>query len=185
MKAAVKIGAIVLAGLGLLTLPLAWRHRHQLRQIAHRIVHGGGSSVHSGPPVINHVIFNGRVFSDVLGYPPFYLDVPQLNSVLFITRVNDGGSNEIHIFNPQSGQDIVIPTIADFGRSIGLTNGAFLEYVDRVDQGTISVASEYGAGRPMKIVYHLNLRTAKMDDRDIYYFDRHGNITDLIHAPGF
>jgi len=170
---------------GLALLPVAYRYRHQLRRVAHNIVRGGDSSIHSGPPITNSVEFNGRQFRDVLGVPPYYLDVPQLHSVLFVTRVNDGGTNAIHILDRQTGRDVEIPTIADFGRSIGLTNGPFLEYVETVEPGKISVASESGIGPPTKTVFHLNLQTAKMDSRDIFHFDRNGTITNTQHAPGF
>ena len=169
----------------LVALPVAYRYRHFVHQVIHRVVHLGRHPNLSFGPVFHSVEFNGQRFKDVLGYPPYYLDVPQADSVVFVTRLTSSGSNVIHVFNRKSGQDLQIPTIADFGRSIGLTNGAFQEYVERVEPGRISVASESGAGVVMKTVYHLNLQAATLESRDLYYYDAHGNMTNSRHAPGF
>jgi hypothetical protein len=185
VKPAAKICVIAGGVLCLAALPLAYQQRHFLHQVVHRLALHRRPRLRSGPPVIHSLEFDGRQFPDVLGYPPYYLEVPQLGSVLFVTRLTSGGSNVIHLLNRKSGQDVQIHTIADFGRSIGLTNGAFQEYVESVDPGRISVSSECGAGVVMKTIYHLNLQTQTMDSRDIYYYDTHGNMTNSRHAPGF
>jgi len=40
----------------------------------------------------------GKTFSDVRGLPPYYLDVPQLHSLLFVTGKVDHGAT-FHLFN--------------------------------------------------------------------------------------
>ena len=185
MKGRTKICLIAGALVGLALLPVAYRHRHRAGQLIRKVLHARNPSPRSGGPITNSVVFNGKVFRNVLGYPPYYIDVPQLDSVLFVTRSTAAGSNLIHILNLKTDQEVQIPTIADFGRSIGSTNGGFLEYLERAEPGKISVASEIGVGVLMKRVYNLNLRTATMESRDTYYYDRRGNMTNSLHAPGF
>ena len=185
MKPGLKICAVAGIILCLVALPVVYRYRYTVKKIVRKLAHLPHSTGNSSESTIHSVEFSGKKFPEVLGYPPYYLEVPQLGSVVFVTRLGSGGSNIIHILNRKSGQDVQIPTIADFGRSIGLTNGAFQEYIERVEPGKISVASESGAGTVMKTVFHLNLQTAAMDSRDIYYYDSRGNMTNSRHAPGF
>ena len=128
---------------------------------------------------------NGQRFTDVLGYPPYYLTVTQYDAVLFVTRVNNGGSNLIHLLGKKNGQEELIPTRADFGRNIGALGGGFQDYVERAGQNELVLASETTVGERMKTEYHLNLMTAKVDTREILYYDQNGKVTNTQVLPGF
>jgi hypothetical protein len=49
----------------------------------------------------------------------------------------------------------------------------------------VVVASEERVGQPMKTVLHLNLRSALVDTREVYYYDNNGRITNTFEGPGF
>lgn len=187
-KGGLALGILVL--LGVAVLPMAYRHRHGLHTWLHRIRHGlsggGSSSAGAGAAELDHTLrINGRTFTDVLGYPPYYLTITQYDVVLFVTRVNDGGSNLIHVLNRKTGQEEQIATRVDFGRNIGAEGGAFRDYVERVESNGVALASMSSAGKPVKTVYQLNLRTAMVDTREVFYYDEDGRITNTEVGPGF
>ena len=100
MNRTAKRVLLVLAALCLAALFIAFRHRHQvhgwLHQIKLSLLGKGGSTPTYAAPSLD---IGGKTFVDVFGYPPYYLAVTQFDAVLFVTRVNDGGSNLFHLLN--------------------------------------------------------------------------------------
>ena len=190
MNRTVKLGLMAVVLLGVVATPLAYKHRRSLHSLLHRMKHslmgnGGGSVGSSSGPVVNSLEIGGKKFTDVLGYPPYYLAVTQIDSVLFVTRLNNGGTNLFHVLNLKTGQDEQIPSIADFGRNIGLTGDGMRDYVERAAPGEVVVASETSAGRRAKSVYHLDLQAGIMDTRKAFYYDANGQVTNVYEGPGF
>jgi hypothetical protein len=186
----VKFGLMAVVILGVVAAPLAYRHRRSLHGLLHRIKHsvmggGGGGVGSSSEPMAASLEIGGKKFSDVLGYPPYYLAVTQFNAVLFVTRLNNGGTNLFHVLNLKNGQDEQIPTIADFGRNIGSTGGGMRDFIERTAPGEVVVASETSAGRRVKSVYHLDLQAGIVDTRKVFYYDQNGQITNVYEGPGF
>ena len=81
--------------------------------------------------------------------------------------------------------DVQIPTIADFGRNIGLSGAGFRDYVALAEPGMVVAASETSVGIMSRTVYYLNLQTATMEARDIFRYDRNGHMTNRARLPGF
>jgi hypothetical protein len=186
----VKLGLVAVVVLGVVAAPVACQHRRSLHSLLHRFKHsltggGGGSVGSSSAPVVNSLEIGGKKFTDVLGYPPYYLPVTQLNAVLFVTRLNNGGTNLLHLLSLKTGQEEQIPTIADFGRNIGLAGGGMCDYLERAAPGEVVVASETSVGRRVKTVYHLDLQAGIVDTRKIFIYDQNGQITNAYEGPGF
>jgi hypothetical protein len=179
-KTGLLMAAVLCAGLALVT----YRHRRGMLRWVRRMEHSLASE--NSPPVAPGTLeMGGRKFKDVLGYPPYYLAMTQFDAVLFVTRVNNGGTNLFHILNLKTGQEEQIKTIADFGRNIGALGDAFRDYIVSAAPDEIVVASESRAGSPMKTVLHLNLRSRLVDTRQVYCYDQNGRITNTYEGPGF
>jgi hypothetical protein len=186
----VKFGLMVVVILGVVAAPLAYRHRRALHGLLHRMKHslmggGGGSVGSSAGPVASSLEIGGKKFTDVLGYPPYYLAVTQIDAVLFVTRLNNAGTNLFHLLNLKTGQEEQIPSTADFGRNIGSAGGGMRDYVERAAPGEVVVASETSAGRRVKSVYHLDLQAGIVDTRKVFYYDQNGQVTNVYEGPGF
>jgi hypothetical protein len=185
----IRLGLVAAVVICVVAAPLAYKHRHYVHGLLHRLKHaliGNRGSVGSSPaPATNSLEIGGRQFTDVLGYPPYYLAVTQIDCVLFVTRRNNGGSNFFHVLNLKTGQDEQIPSIADFGRNIGSADAGFRDYVERAGPGEVVVASEISVGRRMKSAYHLDLQAGIMDTRRISYYDQNGHLTNVYEGPGF
>jgi hypothetical protein len=174
--------------LGVIAAPLAYQHRRSLHGLLHRMKHslmGGGGVSGSSAPVASSLEIGGKKFTNVLGYPPYYLTITQYDSVLFVTRLNSGGTNLFHVLNLKTGQEEQIPSIADFGRNIGSGGNGTRDYIERAAPGEVVVASETSAGRRMKSVYRLDLQAGIVDTRKIFYYDQNGQVTNVYEGPGF
>ncbi len=184
MNRTVKTGLLAAAVLCAAVALIAYRHRHGIVKWVRRMEH---SQAAKNPPAAapDTLKIGGKEFKDVLGYPPYYLAITQFDAVLFVTRVNNGGSNLFHILNLKTGQEEQIKTRTDFGRNIGAMGGEFRDYVVSASPDEVVVASEEHAGRTSKTVLHLNLRTALVDTRVVYYYDQNGRITNTFEGPGF
>ncbi len=190
MNRTVKFGLLVVVILGVIAMLVAYRHRRSLHGWLHRMKHslvdsGGGSVSTSSAPAAKVLEIGGKKFADVLGYPPYYLTVTQIDAVLFVTRLNNGGTNLFHVLNVKTGRDEQIPSIADFGRNIGSGDGGARDYVERAAPGEVVVASETSAGRRVKSLYHLDLQAGIMDTRKVLLYDPNGRITNVYEGPGF
>jgi hypothetical protein len=179
-----KIGLLTAAVLCAILLHIGYQHRRGVVRWVRRMEHSmaGNRTPAAAPSTLK---IGGREFKDVLGYPPYYLTITQYDAVLFVTRVNDGGSNLFHILNLKTGREEQIKTRSDFGLNIGATGDAFRNYIVSAKPDEVVVASEERVGQPMKTVLHLNLRSALVDTREVYYYDNNGRITNTFEGPGF
>ena len=167
-------------------LAAAVHWRHAAGKLIGKWRHGQTATApKSGPYVPQTLQLRGWQFNDVLGYPPYYLDAPQIDSVVFVTRLSASGTNTIHIFNLKNGRDIQVNTLADFGRNIGMTNGGFLDYVESATTDRVDLSSEMNAGVVRKITFHLDLPATKLTGRDEFFYDHFGKLTNTQHLPGF
>lgn len=186
MNRTIKLG-LVTAGIAcLVAAPVAYHYRGRIHRLLRRIKQSAATSQPPvGSPVTNCLELGGKHFADVLGYPPYYLAVTQIDSALFVTRLNHTGSNVFHLLNLKTGADEQIPTVADFGRNIGSGDGGFRDYVERSAPGEVVVASETCVGQRMKTVYRLDLQAGIVDTRVVLYYDQDGRLTNSTEGPGF
>jgi hypothetical protein len=185
-RTTIKLSLAAVAIVCLMAAALAYHHRRQIYTLLHRIRHGTTQSQANLPPAIpNSLELGGKRFVDVLGYPPYYLTVTQIDSALFVTRLNNSGGNAFHILNLKTGQDEQIPTRADFGRNIGSADEQCRDYVERAGPGELFVASEVRLGQRTKTVYRLDLQAGIVDTRVVLYYDQDGRLTNSTEGPGF
>ena len=67
-----------------------------------------------------YLTVDGKTYKNVSGSAPFFLDVPELNSILFVTGDETHGNVKFHIVNRETGHEIVISGAqSHFGADIG------------------------------------------------------------------
>jgi hypothetical protein len=114
----------------------------------------------------------GRTYSGVRGVAPFYLEIPELDSILFVTE--DKADNvTFHVLNLKTEREIAI----DAGNSIfgGHIGGAvkpghknFADYVESVHGRIIRLVhdlSPFG-----KVVIDVNLDSARIEHQETLEF---------------
>jgi len=102
----------------------------------------------------------GRTFSHVRGLPPYYLEVPQLHSLLFVTGEVDNGAT-FHLFNLTSKKFKTIQCGMEtetYGWDIGAPRKKgeqFSEWIENASSNRVTFASDRG-----KIVLDFDSGTA-------------------------
>jgi hypothetical protein len=118
-------------------------------------------SVHSG--MSHYLEVNHKIYRWVRGVEPFYLEIPQRHSILFLTRKGQD-LGVIHILDLRTFQEIRINGVEWFsGGHIGSKRapGSDLsDYVERVEDNKIVLATRSG-NRIIRGV--LNLTDQKVD----------------------
>jgi hypothetical protein len=107
------------------------------------------------------------MFSRVRGASPFYLSVPQLNSILFVTE-DRAGRATFHLFNVTAGTDVeIVGGNSDFGGHIGAPRPPgddLTDYIESADTTAVVLATR-NANRKIITVLDLTSRTvAKVED---------------------
>ncbi len=116
-------------------------------------------SVHSSNP--NYLTVFGRTYRDIQGLKPFYLNVPSLDSILFVT----GDDNQtFHLVNLKTKKHWSVHTSkTSFGDNIGSVRQAgesYLDFVDGVTNDCVIVATQYPQAKKS---YLLNFAAGKLD----------------------
>ena len=129
-------------------------------------------NVHLG--VKKHLIVNGKRYEDVIGLKPYYLDVPQLSSILFVTR--NGKDSVCHIVNLQNGEDLsVVYNWIDFGSDIGAGQPLNGTRVEAATTNEIVLADTHPNA---KEVIRIDLEQRRVVLDEVLYLDSSGTITD-------
>ncbi len=129
-------------------------------------------SVHSSSE--HYIKINGKTYRGVRGMAPFYLEVPELHSILFVNEeVKDRAV--FHLVNVENGQEIRVDgKKSSFGHHIGSTRKPgdnFTDYVKKADSNQLILGTRYLGGRKE---IHLNLRSKEVDRIEDEFFDRIG-----------
>ena len=93
-----------------------------------------------------YLTVRGETYGGVTGIAPFYLNLPELDSILFVTRQSgSAGRATIHVVKKRLNGAIEIDIgNDDFGGNIGLTRdagGKFSDTIERIDSGRIWLVS--------------------------------------------
>jgi hypothetical protein len=99
----------------------------------------------------HYLEIRGKIYRDVVGGSPYYLDIPALHSILFVTGSEDKGNVKFHIVNEGTGHDIVINggTI-HFGMDIGAPRQpgqAYTDFVTKANSNEVTLATQYPTTR--------------------------------------
>ena len=132
---------------------------------------------------VNIITIDGRRFEHVRGLSRFYIPMPQINAILFLTDEKDH-SVTYHVFKMDTGEDIPINAkLSVFGFHLGSTNVRdFIQQVSscevvlyNVDKGAKSVLPELSNLDRIITFYYLDLNKKVATDKTLYY-DKAGNI---------
>jgi hypothetical protein len=131
-------------------------------------------AVHSGRE--NFIRVGGRTYRRVRGLQPFYLRLPRLDSILFVTSAGDSGV-EFHIVRVGDWTDIKIRgEKLSFGAHVGAPDSPgspYTDYVESASKEEIVLTTRYPRGR--KLLY-LNLRTRSVTRVEDEVVDESGHI---------
>src|SRR5262249_6535241 len=112
------------------------------------------------------------------GLPPYYLTVPELHSILFVTATGSYEHKVVyHLCNTNSFQTVDIKDNGStFGGNIGGTNttdGHFRDYVQRAEPHLLVLAADY-PNLTKRYYISLGSRTVERVVQD--HFDNGGNL---------
>lgn len=117
-----------------------------------------------------YLTFGKRTYVGVRGTNPYYLTVPALNSILFVTD-KSGYRAEFHVLNLSTLESIDIDGgTSGFGGNIGSNRKAgepFTDYVEKADADTI-VLVKCTSDWVERTVLHLHTKSATKDG--VIYF---------------
>jgi hypothetical protein len=117
-------------------------------------------NVHSGRERFIRV--GKKTYRRVRGSPPFYLPLPQLQSIIFVTESANGAA-ELHIFGTGDGKEVKIhANKLYFGNNIGgqkIPGSAYSDYVEKESPTELVLATSYPR---LKISIHIDLKAGKI-----------------------
>jgi len=127
----------------------------------------------------------GKKYVSVRGSPPYYLEIPKLNSILFVTE-NPKHQVTFHIVNLQTKESIEIDGEGSgFGGDIGsgqTPGDRYTDWIDSVNSNTITLATR---SDELKVFTVLNLTTKLLERTEVLYFDKNGAVTNhMIYVKG-
>lgn len=132
-------------------------------------------AVHLSKP--KYLTIGGKTYTGVRGLPPYYLDVPELNAVLFVTEQKNHNV-VFHVVNLETKRDIQIDADSSgFGRRIGSGGKAGdpgTDYIEGVQTKRITVTMR---SLDWKETMVLNLATKSIERRETLYLDASGQVT--------
>ena len=120
---------------------------------------------------------NGKTYDGIRGTPPYYLEVPELNSILFVTE-GRSGNVFFHVVNLQTREEIKInANESGFGGNIGLVvkpgeDGS--DYVEKVESNRICLSKRSFNWKETTV---LNLDARAVERLETLYFDANGQVT--------
>ncbi len=129
-------------------------------------------AVHSSPP--QYLTVNGHTYRGIRGSAPYYLDVPALNSILFVTGLI-GGPTVFHLVNVNTKEHIEFKARrSGFGGMIGANRKpgeSFTDYIEEVSSNKVTLAQRTSDWMERTI---LNLTTKTVEDGGTVRFDTDG-----------
>jgi hypothetical protein len=175
-----KVALSVIAVLLLVPAALFWPRRVETYRDKH-VVAGQirrpiyELAVHVSKP--QYLVINGRTYEGVKGTAPFYLEVPQLNSILFVTEAGRGIT--FHLVNLETQKEISIAGGEKaFGGNIGgkQTNPdePYRDFIEKADQNELVAATRYPDA---KKYFYLDLTSRKLSKVVYDAHDVNGQLT--------
>jgi hypothetical protein len=133
---------------------------------------------------VNVLIIDGKRFEHVRGLEKFYLPVPQIGAIIFVTD-EDNYSITYHVFKMDTDEDIAIQAKHSiFGRTIGSTNPQ--DSVNVTDDGKIVLCNLTQNSKStlpsldnlysVKELYYLDLDKKSILADKTLYFDKSGKL---------
>jgi len=107
----------------------------------------------------------GEKYSEVRGYNPFYLSIPEKDSILFVTGRNyDNGQATVHIVNLKTKTEIHFPACdSHIGSNIRTNSPDMSEVVEKIDGDKIIIHAE---GLHSSFRYYIDLSKPKFEKEE-------------------
>ncbi len=118
----------------------------------------------------------GKAYKGVRGLAPYYLSIPQLDSILFVTEAPKYRA-VIHIVNLKTKREVAVETETSFGSSIGSPRRPgepMTNYIEKVEPPRIVIADR---SLDWKSTMVLNLDAGTVERRETEIYDREGRLT--------
>ena len=124
-----------------------------------------------------YLTIGGHTYRGIRGTAPYYLDVPSLNSIFFVTQGNNYWVT-FHVFNLVTKEDIQVEAgTSGFGWGIGGNRKAgdkYTDYIEGVASNRLALTIRSGSWKETMVV---NLTTKVIELRETVYFDSAGQVT--------
>ena len=107
----------------------------------------------------------GVKYSGVRGYNPFYLSIPEMDSILFVTgRDYDNGQAMVHIVNLKTKTEIHFPAYdSHIGSNIRTNSPDMSEVVEKIDGSQIIIHAE---GLERSFRYYIDLSKPRLEKEE-------------------
>jgi hypothetical protein len=146
------------------------------------------SNIHISP--VDVLIIDGKRFENVRGMSKYYLQVPNTNSIVFVTD-DENDHPTYHIFNMDTDEDIEFhsqDSSSRFGRHFGSPNSSPRESVAVDDDGMIvlcildtnipGLLSPGVSFNSAKELYYLDPKKKAIVADKMFYYDSAGKVID-------
>ena len=111
----------------------------------------------------------GVKYREVRGWIPFYISIPEKDSILFVTgRSYDNGQATVHVVNLKTKSETHFPAYdSHIGSNIRNTNNAdMFENVEKIDGDKIVISA---GSSNTQYRYYLNLKTLEFEKEEGYW----------------
>ena len=126
----------------------------------------------------------GAKYSEVRGCNPFYLSIPERDSILFVTEPgHDNRQATVHIVNLKAKTEVHFPAYdSHIGNSIGTNYPDRSEMVGKIDGNKIIIHAE---GFNSSYKYYIDLSGPKFEKEEAEFRDSHlGTTNRYVYIEG-
>ena len=131
------------------------RIRHQRKYSWRSIL-----NIHQNPSEI--LLVDDKKYPNVMGCPPFYLEISPIKSILFVTLGPDS-SETMHVYSLERKLDTTIPLgYITFGGHVGSANPDFAKRISNITDDGFDITSKIMKN---ETYYHVDLRRHAIQTR--------------------
>ena len=138
-------------------------------------------SAHVGISDTISITVFGESYKNVRGYIPFYLTIPETDSILFVTgREYDDGQATVHVVNLKTKNEVHFPAYdSHIGSNIRQTNDWCYEKVESVKDNKVIIDAGRNLNGRMesRFRYYLDLKNAKFEKEEAEFWNSSSNTT--------
>ena len=129
-----------------------------------------------------HLIINGKTFAPVTGSPPYYLEIPGRNAIIFVTEPDPVSRATWHVYDFQSDSDTIVAGHDHlFGRAIGVGDPKNRSWIDSSSSNELVVANRFNN---TSAKYAIDLNQRKVTKVEVFVYGQDGSVTNhYVRSP--